>query len=222
MLRIAHRGASGYELENSMKAFKKAIAIGVHFVEVDVHITKDKKFVAYHDYNLSRCANSDKQINELTRSEIDKYVRLSNGETIPHIEEVCELFCEHGITGIFDLKDDDIAVELYHVIREYMNPDKIIIGSFFHRQIREVKIMHPEALTCIMMEAYPVGLATYLEEMKVDYAAMGFPSICQELIDEIQKAEVKVLIWTLNEVRDIEKIKNFSVDGIISNFPARI
>ena len=49
MLMIAHRGASGYAPENTMAAFRKALAMGVKFVETDLQLSRDSRFVAMHD-----------------------------------------------------------------------------------------------------------------------------------------------------------------------------
>jgi len=56
MLKIAHRGASGYELENSFAAFDKAVELGVDAIETDVRVTKDKKLVLIHDNRVDRTA----------------------------------------------------------------------------------------------------------------------------------------------------------------------
>ncbi|MDQ3395478.1 MAG: glycerophosphodiester phosphodiesterase [Bacteroidota bacterium] len=44
-----HRGARGLAPENSMPAFKKALELGVHTLELDVVITKDKKVLISHE-----------------------------------------------------------------------------------------------------------------------------------------------------------------------------
>ena len=45
---FAHRGASGYEIENTIPSFKKAVNIGAG-IESDLNFTKDKKVICFHD-----------------------------------------------------------------------------------------------------------------------------------------------------------------------------
>ena len=42
MLNIGHRGAKGYEPENTLLSFQKAIDIGVDGIELDVHLSSEK------------------------------------------------------------------------------------------------------------------------------------------------------------------------------------
>jgi len=49
---IGHRGAAGLVPENTISAFKRACAIGVDAVELDVLLTADNKIVVHHDFSL--------------------------------------------------------------------------------------------------------------------------------------------------------------------------
>ena len=48
---IGHRGAMAHELENSMSSFEKAIEMGAHMLEMDVHATIDGEVIVFHDNN---------------------------------------------------------------------------------------------------------------------------------------------------------------------------
>ena len=49
MLKIAHRGAKGYEPENTLTAFQKAIDMGSDGIELDVHLSADGHVIVIHD-----------------------------------------------------------------------------------------------------------------------------------------------------------------------------
>ena len=51
---MAHRGASGYELENSYAAFKKAVDLGALMIETDVRETVDCTLILMHDSRINR------------------------------------------------------------------------------------------------------------------------------------------------------------------------
>ncbi len=55
---IAHRGASGDAPENTMAAFRRAVAAGAEFIETDLQLSRDARLVALHDDMLDRTTNS--------------------------------------------------------------------------------------------------------------------------------------------------------------------
>ena len=87
---IAHRGASGYEYENSRAAFRRAVMLDADGVELDVHATQDGALVVHHDADLPGVG----PIATLTRAEV-RQIRIRNGETLPLLEEVLDLLGEH-------------------------------------------------------------------------------------------------------------------------------
>jgi glycerophosphoryl diester phosphodiesterase len=53
-LNIAHRGGAALRPENSLSAFRHAIALGANGAELDVQLTADGVAVIYHDFHLNR------------------------------------------------------------------------------------------------------------------------------------------------------------------------
>jgi glycerophosphoryl diester phosphodiesterase len=70
VLLIAHRGSSGYAPENTMAAFRKAVAQGVSFIETDLHLSRDARFVAIHDPTLDRTTGVHGSVHDLTLAEL--------------------------------------------------------------------------------------------------------------------------------------------------------
>lgn len=95
---IAHRGLHDDKFpENSMPAFEKAIENNFN-IEIDVHLTSDKKLVVFHDDNLKRVCGVDKLIKKCTLEELKTY-RLNGTEyTIPTFDEFLDMV--NGRTGI--------------------------------------------------------------------------------------------------------------------------
>ena len=59
---IAHRGVSGLERENTCAAFIAAGNRSYYGIETDVHVTKDGKFIVFHDDSI--ISNSKNKIKE--------------------------------------------------------------------------------------------------------------------------------------------------------------
>src|SRR3989442_14069842 len=98
MLTIAHRGASGYAPENTLAAFKKAVALGATFIETDLHLSRDAHFVAIHDATVNRTTNGQGAVHDMTLAELRRldagYWVGSRfcGERIPPAEELLHSF----------------------------------------------------------------------------------------------------------------------------------
>ena len=90
---IAHRGASGYAPENTLKAFRLAVEMGSKDFEFDVHRTKDGILVVHHDYDLKHTAGQDVKIADLDYAELKKHniaahFRDKQVQHVPRLEEV--------------------------------------------------------------------------------------------------------------------------------------
>jgi glycerophosphoryl diester phosphodiesterase len=70
VLVIAHRGASGHAPENTLAAFKKAVALGATFIETDLHLSRDAHFVAIHDATANRTTNGQGAVHDMTLAEL--------------------------------------------------------------------------------------------------------------------------------------------------------
>src|ERR1041385_5287703 len=98
---IAHRGASAVAPENTMVAFRAAIAAGADGIEFDVRLTRDGIPVIIHDSTLRRTAGVAARVADLDWTELQRvdvgswFTRSGNSfpnETIPSLEELLTLF----------------------------------------------------------------------------------------------------------------------------------
>jgi glycerophosphoryl diester phosphodiesterase len=98
VLVIAHRGASGHAPENTMAAFKKAVALGATFIETDLQLSRDAHFVAIHDATLDRTTNGSGAVHDMTLAELRRLDAGSwfgseyAGERIPTLGETTSFF----------------------------------------------------------------------------------------------------------------------------------
>src|SRR5260370_25117768 len=96
MLVIAHRGASGHAPENTMAAFRKAVAMGATFIETDLQLSRAAHFVAIHDATVNRTTNGQGAVHDMTLAELRRLDAGSwfgsefAGESIPTLEEILE------------------------------------------------------------------------------------------------------------------------------------
>ena len=66
MHKIGHRGAKGYVAENTLASFQKAIELGVDGIELDVHLSLDRKVMVIHDDTIDRTTPQKGLVNHFT------------------------------------------------------------------------------------------------------------------------------------------------------------
>lgn len=155
---FAHRGASAYALENSLKAFEKALELGADGIELDVQVSKDGVPVVYHDPQLSRLAGSNKLVNECSLEQLQRFKlgkpwrRLLSTDKIPTFEEVLAWANEHQMPLNIELKST--LLEDKEALRRMLNGLELPAGSHFscfdYELLKEVKQHAPQFETALI------------------------------------------------------------------------
>lgn len=119
---IAHRGLdNGDVVENSMEAFQNAIDKG-YAIELDVQFSKDKEIVVFHDDNLLRMTNDDRDVKDVDYEELKNLKLEGSDETIPTLKEVIELV-DNQVPILVETKDSEDAIKLaektYDIMEDY-------------------------------------------------------------------------------------------------------
>src|SRR4029077_9524112 len=110
MLVIAHRGASGNAPENTLAAFRKAVALGATFIETDLKLSRDARFVAVHDATVNRTTNGQGAVHDMTLADLRKldagawFGSEFAGERITTLEELLEFSKKNDVVFYLELK----------------------------------------------------------------------------------------------------------------------
>ena len=132
-LKIGHRGAMGYVVENTLESIQKALDFGVHGIEIDVHLCASGELVVFHDFTLERISNGIGEISKNTLSEL-KQLKIGNKFQIPTLEEVLNLINKKCLLNI-ELKGQHTAFETCRIIEKYVknntwNHSDFLVSSF--------------------------------------------------------------------------------------------
>lgn len=222
MLRIAHRGASGYEAENSLSAFKKAVAMGVDYIEADVQLSKDGVPIIRHDKLIDRTTDHEGYTWEHNYADFKAFIKLSNGETVLSLDELCAFVSTHDVKLYMDLKTFGSEELIIETCMKHLAVEDFIIGSFHSPTIKHVKHLNPNIQTVLIIEGNPIDMDIILDNSECDIVAFGFDSIDLASVEKVKARGKKVFTWTVNHPREIQRAKTFPIDGITSNFPDRI
>lgn len=241
---IAHRGGAIEGPENTLMAFENAVTISPKVIlELDIHYTKDKQIVIFHDDNLERTTNGTGPIKEKTLEELKKLDAAYNfadptgavalrGKGI-QIPTIIELFDRYPDTRmIIEVKpnDQDLAKNLYELAKKYNRVEKTVFASEHSRVLRYLRTLDDKILTNAGKDEVlrSVMLTNiYLESfdtMKADVFCIpeshsGIQVLTPRLLTEINRRHKKAFIWTVNEDQDMEKLIKQKVNGIITDRP---
>jgi glycerophosphoryl diester phosphodiesterase len=225
MLKIGHRGAKGHAPENTLISFRKAIELDVDGIELDVHLTSDLQLICIHDDTLNRTTSGTGLINSFTLSEL-KALRIDNLHEIPTLEEVLDLIDKKIFINI-ELKGKNTAKPVVDVIESYLNRgnwnyNHFLVSSFDWNALQEVRSLNPNIALGVLTQTdlgLAIGFADFIQAKSIH---PYFHLLTKENTALMQQKRFQVFPWTVNELEDIQKIKSFHVDGIISDFPDRL
>lgn len=221
ILKIGHRGAKGYEPENTLVSFEKALQMGADGIELDVHLSVDGHLIVIHDETVDRTTNGKGVVNQLTLQEL-KAFRINDTYEIPTLEEVLDLVNQRCFVNI-ELKNQDTAEKVVKLIEHYISVKNwihahFIVSSFDWNALQQVRFLNDEIRIGILTETDLDLAISFARFMKAEALHPDFQLLTNEYTAKIQEKGILVFPWTVNETDDIQKMKSFKVDGIITDF----
>lgn len=144
---LGHRGLSSMHLENSLEAFRAALAAGMDGFELDVQPTRDGVCMILHDETLDRTATAGGTLRQLRASELPP---LRNGEAVPRLVDALELpakLINVELKGEPGWKQALAAVEAAEAL------DRVLFSSFEHSEVLQIWAECPEARCGFLWES---------------------------------------------------------------------
>ncbi|STO14831.1 Glycerophosphoryl diester phosphodiesterase [Flavobacterium hibernum] len=225
MLKIAHRGAKGYEPENTLKSFQKALDLNADGIELDVHLSADGYLVVIHDETIDRTTNGKGLVNDFTLAELKSFL-IDEKYQIPTLKEVFDLVDKKCLINI-ELKGLGTPSKVVSLIEEYIseknwNYNHFIISSFDWNMLDETSNLNPNIPIGVLTEENLDTALAFAEKIKAKAINPDFNLLNKENVHQLQEKGFLVFPWTVNSEQDIQKVKGYKVDGIISDNPDKI
>ncbi|NIA23676.1 MAG: glycerophosphodiester phosphodiesterase [Proteobacteria bacterium] len=225
MIRIGHRGAAGYEPENTLLSFSKAIEIGVDMIELDVQSCASGEIVVMHDLKVDRTTDGKGYVSSLS---IDGIKRLHAGkdQTIPTLSETLDFI--KGRVGVnVEIKERGISARVYDILNEFIEggiyrEQDFLVSSFDQIELYNFTKVNDNIPIGVLLSGIPFSFPRCLEELNAQAANLNVEFINSEMVSIVHSLGKNVNVWTTDDPDDIARVKVMGVDGIISNFPDRI
>ncbi len=214
---IAHRGASGYAPENTLKAFKTAWKMSADMIELDAQQTSDGCLVCIHDFELPRTTNGEGYVGEITYREI-KELDAGQGEKVPLLSEVLD-FARGRIGVNIEIKALNVEKRILELVTEREMLDSVMFSSFMHNTVRVVKNLNTSARTAIILSEPRDDAVRYTLGLGANAINPPFETLTPELVMSAHEAHLEVFPYTMNDASSMRKLLSIGVDGLITDLP---
>ena len=236
-LLAAHRGGAALWPENSLLAFRNAIALGADFIEFDVHLSKDGELVVIHDPTLERTTTGAGPVKDRTVAEL-KALRLKDrtgavtAEAVPTLDEVVAVAAQGKRRMLLEIKVDAARARypgieekvLALLDRHGMAPSTVVMG-FGAPTWRRVRELRPDIATCALYSARSLAGTSLAAELTMLRAA-GVPFIGVEhtvvdaaAVAEARKAGIGIGAWTVNDAAAMQRVIDSGAAILITDQP---
>ena len=218
-LLLGHRGARplpclgmrwrkpSFPAENTLAAFDYALANGCDGFEFDVRYTRDRRSVLFHD-----ATHKSNPVADLDYAGMER----RNGHNLACLEDVLPHF---GATAYLDIELKVAGQEEAVVAALRANPPArgYVVSSFLPEvlvRLQELDSSIPLGYICDRKEHIPRWT-----DLPITAFFPHYGLVTQRLVDDVHSRNVKLLTWTVNDVRDLLRLAQWGVDGLISDSP---
>jgi glycerophosphoryl diester phosphodiesterase len=235
----AHRGGALLWPENSLLAFRNAVALGADYLELDVHLARDGEVVVIHDPTLDRTTTGTGPVRERTLAEL-RGLRLKDRdggvtqEPIPTLDEVAAVAARGQRQMLLEIKVDDrrqrypgIEERVLAILDRHGMAGSTTLMAFEAETWRRVRQLRPAARAGAlysprMLERMRSTVERELDELRA--AGVAFVGLHQALVDRdtvalARKASVTLGVWTVNEADAIRRFAEQGVGIVITDRP---
>lgn len=245
---IGHRGCAGELPENTLASFERALLDGAAILESDVHLSRDGVPVLIHDDDVGRLCDRAGAVASLS---FDALRRLDAGHRfaaadgsfpfrgaghrIPSLAEALEAL--PGVRFNLELKESvpGIVERTLATVRDAGREELTLLTAADDALMEDLRaaVKREEAgvalgasagevarfaVAAARAEAPPPGPMA----LQIPTSFGGRPLVTRELVSAAHAHDVQVHVWTVNEPDEMERLLDLGVDGIVSDFPARV
>ena len=236
-LYAAHRGGALLWPENSLLAFRSAMALGADYIEFDVHLSKDGEVVVIHDPTLDRTTTGSGPVREKALAELralrlrDRNARVTE-ERLPTLDEVVEAAARSQRRMLLEIKVDErgrrypgIEEKVLAVLDRHGMARSTVVMAFEADTWRRVRELRPEISAGALHSPKTLEPAAVKDEIRrLSQSGVGFVGLSQALVSEeavahAREAGLLLGVWPVNDPEPIRRFIEQRVGIIITDRP---
>jgi glycerophosphoryl diester phosphodiesterase len=222
-LLAAHRGGALLWPENSLLAFRNAVALGADFIEFDVHLSRDGEAVVIHDPTLDRTTSGAGPVRDRTVAEL-KALRLKDRtgalteETLPTLDEVAAVAAKGKRRMLLEIKVDPsrarypgIEEKVLAILDRHGMAGSTVVMAFEASTWRRVRELRPDVATCALYSARMLGRTSLAEELQtlrsagVRFIGVEHTAVDAAAVAQARAAGIGIGAWTVNDAAGMKR-----------------
>jgi glycerophosphoryl diester phosphodiesterase len=235
----AHRGGAALWPENSLQAFREALALGVDVLELDLHLTADGEVVALHDPTLDRTSTArghvrDQRLADVAAARLKTRDGAVTDERVPAFSQVLDVAAPTSVELAPEIKVDadrqrypGIEEKVLALLRSRGLLARTTIQAFQPDTIRRVRELEPGARTMLLVargdverdRARPAEAVGRARALGATDLGMNHRLIDAEVVAAARAAGIRLAAWTVNEEPDMQRMIALGVDMVMSDRP---
>ena len=230
---VAHRGDPMKRPQNTRSSFLSALTYDIDMIETDVNMTRDGRLVIIHDQIVDFTSNATGEVRSYTLADLRRFDFGSwmgpafSGETIMTLEELLDLVKGRDVALNIEIKNgphiyDGIEEKVVSILNDGSFLDRVIISSFDHTAIKRIKGIAPNILCGILFSGGFIDPITPARLAGADGLHPEYSWVHEPLISAARAAGLFVNVWTVDNEKQMGRMADLGVTGIISNYPERL
>ncbi|MEY2569120.1 MAG: glycerophosphoryl diester phosphodiesterase [Actinomycetota bacterium] len=245
VLNYAHQGGAAEMPSSTLIALHRAVEVGAHALELDVHCTADGHLVVCHDGTVDATTDGTGRIADMTLADVraldnayrfgpdDGFPYRGRGHTIATLDEVLEAFPSTFLN--LDIKETAPTVEPYEerlaeTLRRFGRVDDVIVASFLDGATDAFSSFAPGVSTSAGTMATamfwravqdgddPPPMRHHALQVPPDYE--GTAIVDEHFVERAHAAGIAVHVWTIDEPDEMRRLLALGVDGIMTDRPS--
>lgn len=219
MLIYAHRGASAEYPENTLRAFQRAIELGVDGIELDLHASADGVPVVIHDRELERTTNGRGYVDRQALAALQAH-DAGRGERIPTLAEVIDLVGD-AVHLDLEIKGRGIEAAVLETLTRFPRA-RWAISSFDWEILRNVRRIQAIAPVWPLAATWSDAVLDVANELESPIVAVSVETYTAQTAEAMRAAGLATMIWTVNDVHQAQQIAALGAFALCTDDPARI
>ncbi|MGQ0838985.1 glycerophosphodiester phosphodiesterase family protein [Actinokineospora sp.] len=215
-------------MENSLSAFRRAVAEGYRYLETDVHATSDGVVVVHHDEVLDRTTDGAGAVARLPWASVRR-AKIRGREPVSRLEDLLEELPDALVN--IDVKAERAVEPLLAVLRRTNALDRVCLASFSEARLTRVrKLAGPGVLTSMGMRA----MAAFWASGRLPLPARRAPRplvaqvpvrhgrltvVDKRLVAVARRRRAEVHVWTIDAAPQMHELLDLGVDGLMTDRP---
>ena len=219
MLVYAHRGLSGRFAENTLLAFREALAVGVDGIELDVHATADGVPVVIHDRDVSRTTSGSGKVDEMSLATLQS-LDAGSGERVPALSEVLQLVGDAVHLDI-EIKGLDAERATLDLLAAF--PDaRWAISSFNWDILCRIRLLDANAELWPLTEHVDDALMFTSAELASPAVSLWAGDYTETHAAALRDAGLRAVIWTVNDTAQAAQMRDRGAWALCTDVPDHI